>query len=516
MDFVSLRHRLRELDFETWEVIREAAKAGDSEAQYLMGTRVYFSMGDNRECARWLRAAAKQGHPEANFYLFITWFDKGWRIYTREGGRIGEKRRRRLLRAVELGSPSAQCRLGHYLTANRYGFKKDWTKARALYLQAASGGNAEAQSRAGWMMVLGEGGPVEKEAGFALLEEVAHGQHTFHAEHAADLLAALYSGRYGLPADPDKAGQWVREKERLRERRNSGRAFDKLVDQLHQAAECNELEKVRESLLAGVAVDSIDVGWTPLMEAARRAHIEVCQLLLENGAEVDKAINVAAAGRTRRTPDLLRLFIEHNCPIQPLFWEAVRVGRVQDALVVLQAGADVNQPNEKGYPPLLLATLNSPGMIRLLLQNGADPQQCSTPPIHSLTYCATFGHYGRLKVLLEARIPCAVLDHALVVACGVGHYRCARALMDAGANPNPQEVTPLMAASDQGSLALVNLLLERGADPHRKDNEGKTALDYALSYVDGNLQDKAVSRFQLAHGRERPASEALGSDSSMD
>lgn len=213
MDFVSLRDRLRELDLNTWDVIRKAADAGDPEAQFVLGT--YFSMGDNKECARWLKAAARQGHPEANFYLVITWFDKEWRVYTREGGRISEKRRRRLLRAAELGSPAAQHLLAQYFASGRSGFAKDWAKARSLYLQAAAGGNGRAQARAGWMMVLGEGGQVERDEGFALMEAVVNGARTFEAENAAELLSALYSGNCSLPADPEKSAHWAGQKARL-------------------------------------------------------------------------------------------------------------------------------------------------------------------------------------------------------------------------------------------------------------------------------------------------------------
>ena len=40
-------------------------------------------------------------------------------------------------------------------------------------------------------------------------------------------------------------------------------------------------------------------------------------------------------------------------------------------------------------------------------------------------------------------------------------------------------ITDLMAASLNGHAEIVKLLLEKGANPYLKNNEGKTALDYA-------------------------------------
>ena len=54
-------------------------------------------------------------------------------------------------------------------------------------------------------------------------------------------------------------------------------------------------------------------------------------------------------------------------------------------------------------------------------------------------------------------------------------------------------MTPLQVASDRGSIELVSLLLERGADPAVTDKQGRTALDVAESWlgvdVEASLRD---------------------------
>lgn len=58
------------------------------------------------------------------------------------------------------------------------------------------------------------------------------------------------------------------------------------------------------------------------------------------------------------------------------------------------------------------------------------------------------------------------------------------ALLDAGAHVDraaPGGMTPLMMTAGYGNREMVALLLARGANPRVKDEDGATALDYALS-----------------------------------
>jgi ankyrin repeat protein len=71
---------------------------------------------------------------------------------------------------------------------------------------------------------------------------------------------------------------------------------------------------------------------------------------------------------------------------------------------------------------------------------------------------------------------------ALAWAAATGHLEVARALLDAGANPNltgQDEVSPLMLAAENGAPELVTALLERGARANAADAHARTALMYA-------------------------------------
>ena len=101
---------------------------------------------------------------------------------------------------------------------------------------------------------------------------------------------------------------------------------------LHWAAELGQIEEVRALLSEGVDKDCVG-GWraqTPLCEAAVNGHVDVAQLLIAAGADINKGdIN----GRT------------------PMHWAAVR-GHEKVAQLLIKAGADINKEDNWERTPL--------------------------------------------------------------------------------------------------------------------------------------------------------------------
>ncbi|WP_284124429.1 ankyrin repeat domain-containing protein [Parerythrobacter aestuarii] len=69
----------------------------------------------------------------------------------------------------------------------------------------------------------------------------------------------------------------------------------------------------------------------------------------------------------------------------------------------------------------------------------------------------------------------------IMISVGYGHVEGVEALLDAGARLTDQNglgETPLILATHRRDIAMVRLLLAKGADPDRTDNSGRTARDY--------------------------------------
>ena len=112
---------------------------------------------------------------------------------------------------------------------------------------------------------------------------------------------------------------------------------------------------------------------------------------------------------------------------------------------------NVNALNAQGESPLMMAALK--GQMELavaLIKRDADVNKTGWAPLH---YAATNGHLAVMSLLLD--------HHAYIDA------------------ESPNGSTPLMMAAHYGTGPAVRLLLEAGADPLLKNQQGLTAIDFA-------------------------------------
>ena len=285
---------------------------------------------------------------------------------------------------------------------------------------------------------------------------------------------------------------------------------------LHQAAQSGHTEIVKLLLENGADVDTVDEsstthrGGTALHSAAAGGHLEVIRILLKAGANVNKCRGI---GASHATPlylaakggheALCLLLLGHGAEIDPgidyhgitPFEEAAKQGNTNLLQLLLDHGAE-NIDQAAGQA----AAKGQLEVVKMLLQNGADPNRkmrYSLLPTRNERVMRTRPY----KTILGAAISSA--DIATV-----------NLLLSEGADPNmawPRGERPLLLAvnqlegakddikyenwnakeadlqvayqkKDQEFEAIVQLLLQKGADVKTQDAKGNTPLHLAARH----------------------------------
>lgn len=145
---------------------------------------------------------------------------------------------------------------------------------------------------------------------------------------------------------------------------------------------------------------------------------------------------------------------------EPALVFAVRSGAPKTVAYLLkQPGIQIDATNMADETALMLAAnANDLASANLLIEAGASVNRPHWTPLH---YAASKGHTGMMRLLIEND-----------------------AYIDA---ESPNGTTPLMMAAYYASPNAVKLMLEEGADPLLKNQDGQTALDMAL------VKDKKLS-----------------------
>jgi ankyrin repeat protein len=232
-------------------------------------------------------------------------------------------------------------------------------------------------------------------------------------------------------------------------------------------------------------------GTTPLHWAAYRVDRELVLTLLKKGAKAD-AVNKYGAS--------------------PLA-EAVRVANAELVGMILEAGADANVANEDGQTALMLAARTGDvGVAKLLVQHGADVNRREHFKDQSaVMWAAGESHADMVAFLVSKGADLAARARAtdwptqitneprvqyrptggltpLLYAARAGCLGCVKAIVDGGADkdrPNPDGMTPMMMALDNGYPAVARYLLDHGATPLTWDWWGRTPLYIAVTMRGG-------------------------------
>lgn len=271
-------------------------------------------------------------------------------------------------------------------------------------------------------------------------------------------------------------------------------------------------------------------GETPLMTAARTGAVSAIDTLVGAGAAVNaretwKGQTALMWAVAEKHADAARALVARGADIEarstagltPLLY-AVRAGDAASVDLLLASGARIDGPAPDGTSPLVLAILNAHyELAARLLEKGADPNVPDPrgSALHALAFMRRPGtpigpppvETGTLDTLALARLllergatPNARIAWKDAEFTGQGNARLPPDIEIGRTSLSLVGATPFFLAAKHADVALMQLLLAHGADPHLPTVQNVTPLIAAagLGFWEGE-----------SPGTEREALEAV-------
>ncbi len=272
------------------------------------------------------------------------------------------------------------------------------------------------------------------------------------------------------------------------------------VSVLELAAAAGDLPNVDLLVKAGATVDpaKAKTEGNPLRHAVQRNSPEMAQQLLRAGclpdvADKDGGTPTGLAATLKRLP-LLQIFLEHQASAQPHFPSALVAKDWEVLELLLKHGADVNQVDAEGNPPLVQVVLrNDVEATKWLLAHGAKPA-----------------------------LPGKVGQTAFALAQAQRQIPIMEALLEAGGNPNEvfsapvskeflgmidndyfktwlqkdEQLSPMMLAASRGDVETLRLLMKFGG---KRGNQTKGWKRYPVNFA---CENSHIPAAQLLLGQD--------------
>lgn len=213
-------------------------------------------------------------------------------------------------------------------------------------------------------------------------------------------------------------------------------------------------------------METLGLGTTPLVAAAKAGHTDVVAWLLRRNA-----------------------IMEAKNPDGTLLTQTLYFGSEATVQLLLENGARVENATIFGNPALCYVTMQgNETAVRLLIDNGADIEAAPRKGCTPLRLAVSYFREAIARMLIDNGANIEAADDLgqtpLSAAARDGNEPSARLLIDKGANieaADHQGRTPLSWAASSGSEVVVQLFTDNGADVNSTDTLGRKPLFWAMS-----------------------------------
>jgi len=235
-------------------------------------------------------------------------------------------------------------------------------------------------------------------------------------------------------------------------------------------------------------------GSTPLILAAYWAGAAEVKELLARGADPNARNDSGVAALIPATDNLetARLLVEAGADVtarteagdSALIVAARRAGAARVVAYLLDKGADISASTKDGATALHRAAESGDmDMLTLLLDRGADVNARRKSGRSPLASAVVFGHGAAVRYFLSKGAKPNLGDVGLNRAVFQGNVEIVKALLEAGAelknSGGPEPILIFACFSYNADPQIVKMLLDRGADPSAKSQQGRTPLELA-------------------------------------
>ena len=276
-----------------------------------------------------------------------------------------------------------------------------------------------------------------------------------------------------------------------------------LIKDFEKAVKAGDVEKAAELFNQSDAIGEKELT-AALFTASKKGNLEMVRLLVEEGADVN-AFDMNSQ-KTRESG------------WTPLVYAAVRDHLDVVKYFVEELGVDVDQPDLAGCTPLMNTAYfrktdykKNYEMIEYLISQGADVNAVSNNGTTAFMGTAIEERVDVARILLQngAKVNVRTTDYgdtAIYRAVERDRYDFLEFLLSVGVDINAQDdfgVSPLMKAAGNGSINSVKMLVAKGADINLQDDEGRNALMYAVRMADLKVKELSEEKLEEMSVTER-------------